>query len=59
MADAARNVLEHTARLSTTNTWERLCAQVKGLTELTQAQQRQALKSASRSPPVPLRRWPP
>jgi len=47
VADAARDVLEHTARLGTTIGWDRLCAQVKGLHELSEEQQRQALKSAS------------
>lgn len=49
VADTARDVLEHTARLGVTIGWDRLCEQVKGLTELTEAQQRQPLKSASRS----------
>ncbi|MEU2779679.1 competence protein CoiA family protein [Streptomyces sp. NPDC007162] len=48
VADAARDVLEHAARLGTTIPWDRLCAQVKGLAELSE-QQRQALKAASRS----------
>ncbi|MEH0475076.1 hypothetical protein QA943_40770 [Streptomyces sp. B21-097] len=47
MADAARDVLEHTARLGTTIGWDRLYAQVKGLHELSEEQQRRALKSAS------------
>ncbi|MFD4415653.1 competence protein CoiA family protein [Streptomyces sp. NPDC058476] len=47
VADAARDVLEHTARLGTTIPWDRLCAQVKGLHELSEEQQRRALKSAS------------
>lgn len=49
VADTARDVLEHTARLGATIGWDRLCEQVKGLAELTETQQRQALKSASRS----------
>jgi hypothetical protein len=49
VADAARDVLEHTARMGATISWDRLCEQVKGLAKLTEAQQRQALKSASRS----------
>lgn len=49
VADTARDVLKHTARLGVTIGWDRLCEQVKGLAELTEAQQRQALKSASRS----------
>ncbi|MFJ6650462.1 hypothetical protein ACIQPS_32925 [Streptomyces sp. NPDC091290] len=49
MADAARDVLEHTARLGATIGWDRLCEQVKGLASLTEAQQRQALKATSRS----------
>ena len=47
VADAARDVLEHTARLGTTIGWDRLCSQVKGLHELSEEQQRRALKSAS------------
>ncbi|WP_143076829.1 competence protein CoiA family protein [Streptomyces sp. MUSC 14] len=47
VADAAKDVLEHTARLGKTITWEQLCAQVKGLQELDEEQQRQALKAAS------------
>ncbi|MEH0525725.1 hypothetical protein QBA38_43725 [Streptomyces stelliscabiei] len=53
MADAARDVLEHTARLGATISWDRLCEQVKGLAELTEVQQRQALKSASRPRSIP------
>ncbi|MDX2935580.1 hypothetical protein [Streptomyces ipomoeae] len=53
VAGAARDVLEHTARLGTTITWDRLCAQVKGLAELNEQQQRQALKSVSRSRSAP------
>ncbi|WP_328373617.1 competence protein CoiA family protein (plasmid) [Streptomyces sp. NBC_00445] len=47
VADAVRDVLEHTARLGTTIGWDRLCAQVKGLRELNEAQQLQALQAAS------------
>ncbi|MFE2696961.1 flagellar biosynthesis protein FlhF [Streptomyces mirabilis] len=47
VADAARDVLEHTARLGATIPWDRLCAQVKGLRELSEEQQRRALQAAS------------
>ncbi|QDN54155.1 competence protein CoiA family protein [Streptomyces sp. S1D4-20] len=47
VADAARDVLEHTARLGATIPWDRLCAQVKGLRELSKEQQRRALQAAS------------
>lgn len=47
VADAARDVLEHTARLQATIPWDRLCAQVKGLRELSEEEQRRALESAS------------
>ncbi|MDQ1034792.1 hypothetical protein QFZ75_001208 [Streptomyces sp. V3I8] len=47
VADTVRDVLEHTARLDTTITWDQLCAQVKGLAGLNGEQQHQALKSAS------------
>jgi hypothetical protein len=40
-------VLEHAARLGKTVVWEQLCAQVKGLRELSEEQQRRALKAAS------------
>ncbi|MFD5079502.1 competence protein CoiA family protein [Streptomyces sp. NPDC058371] len=47
VADAARDVLEHTARLGATITWDQLCAQVKGLAELGEEQQCRALEFAS------------
>ncbi|MGW6144434.1 hypothetical protein [Streptomyces sp. NPDC055140] len=47
VADAARDVLEHAARLGATIPWDRLCAQVKGLHELSEEQQRLALEAAS------------
>jgi len=47
VTDAARDVLEHTARLQATIPWDRLCAQVKGLRELSEPEQRRALESAS------------
>ncbi|MEF3117556.1 competence protein CoiA family protein [Streptomyces chrestomyceticus] len=39
VADAARDVLEHAARLGRTVPWEQLCAQVKGMKELSEEQQ--------------------
>ncbi|MFF3337878.1 competence protein CoiA family protein [Streptomyces flavidovirens] len=56
VADAARDVLEHAARLGKTVTWNHLCAQVKGLAELPEDRQDRALqKASSRSrPSVPL-----
>lgn len=47
IADAARDVLEHAARLGKTISFELLCTQVKGLRELSPEQQRQALDLAS------------
>lgn len=47
VADAARDVLEHAARLGTTISWDQVCAQVKGLAGLSGDQQRRALRSAS------------
>ncbi|GAA5029247.1 hypothetical protein GCM10023335_68110 [Streptomyces siamensis] len=47
VADTARDVLEHTASLGTTIPWDRLYAQVEGLHELNEEQQRRALKLAS------------
>ncbi|MGW1362945.1 hypothetical protein ACWCQP_36755 [Streptomyces chartreusis] len=47
VADAARDVLEHAARLGATVSFDQLCAQVKGLAELSEEQQRRALTSAS------------
>ncbi len=54
VADAARDVLEHVARLGKTLPWDQLCAQVKGLSELSEEQQRRALEAASTrsSPPL-------
>ncbi|MER6354648.1 hypothetical protein ABT186_23220 [Streptomyces sp. NPDC001634] len=46
VADAARDVLEHAARLGKTIPFELLCAQVKGLRQLNEEQQRRALKTA-------------
>lgn len=47
VAEAARDVLEHAARLGKTITYSQLCAQVKGLAALSSDKQRQALKQAS------------
>ncbi|MEL3946386.1 hypothetical protein AABC07_11985, partial [Streptomyces sp. LNU-CPARS28] len=47
VADAVRDVLEHTARLGPTISFDRLCTQVKGLSGLSEAQQRHALQAAS------------
>ncbi len=47
IADAARDVLEHAARLGKTISFTLLCTQVKGLRELSQEQQRRALDVAS------------
>ncbi|MFF7953978.1 competence protein CoiA family protein [Streptomyces griseorubiginosus] len=54
VADTARDVLEHAARLGATISWDRLCAQVKGLAELSEQHQRRALKAASARSPRPL-----
>ncbi|WP_435059657.1 competence protein CoiA family protein [Streptomyces sp. bgisy060] len=54
VADTARDVLEHAARLGATISWDQVCAQVKGLAELSEEQQRRALKSASARSPRPL-----
>ncbi|RNG33504.1 hypothetical protein, partial [Streptomyces botrytidirepellens] len=47
VADAARDVLEHAARLGKTLPWDQLCAQVKGLDELSEERQFRALEAAS------------
>ncbi|MEU1407980.1 hypothetical protein ABZ471_37640 [Streptomyces sp. NPDC005728] len=46
IADGARDVLEHAARLGKTISFELLCTQVKGLRELNEEQQRRVLKAA-------------
>ncbi|MFF9158254.1 competence protein CoiA family protein [Streptomyces sp. NPDC014846] len=46
VADAARDVLEHAARLGKTLPFEQLCAQAKGLQGLSSEQQRRVLRTA-------------
>ncbi|MEU8470171.1 hypothetical protein AB0F30_20015 [Streptomyces sp. NPDC029006] len=46
VADAARDVLEHAARLGKTLPWEQLCAQAQGLSDLSEDAQRRVLRKA-------------